>query len=165
MAEAVRWDLEKWGGIEFFHCYTEPFPYPGWMLMRSCARKRDSNVEFSICECASHGRRSKSAHPVRIKEVARSGAIFERTGESGGIQGGTQWLAAPGLMLCAYGRVEGLSRGGAETHSCVKEQPESARGLYDRYSQRAVKSSKERCQVRWQSQAEKNDPQPWALAT
>ena len=58
---------------------------------------------------------------VRIKEVARSGAIFERTGESEGIQGGTQWLAAPGLMLCAYGRVEGLSRGGEGTHSCVKK--------------------------------------------
>ena len=58
---------------------------------------------------------------MRIKEVARSGAIFERTGESSGIQGGMQWLAAPGLMLCAYGRVEGLSRGGEETHSCVKK--------------------------------------------
>ena len=64
---------------------------------------------------------------MRIKEVARSGAIFERAGEARGIQGGMQWLAAPGLVLCAYGRVEGLSRGGEETHSCVQSATVSAR--------------------------------------
>ena len=74
---------------------------------------------------------------MRIKEVARSGAIFERAGEARGIQGGMQWLAAPGLMLCAYGRVEGLSRGGEETHSCVQKRTVSA-SLYTRYSQCGV---------------------------
>ena len=55
LAEAVRWDMGKWGGIEVLHCYTEPFPCPGSMLMRSRYRKRDSIAEFSICERASMG--------------------------------------------------------------------------------------------------------------
>ena len=74
---------------------------------------------------------------MRIKELARSGAIFERTGESSGIQGGMQWLAAPGLMLCAYGRVEGLSVERRRGDPFVrKEVQNDSASLYTRYSQR-----------------------------
>ena len=55
LAEASKWSKEKWGGIEFLLRFTEPFPCPGWMLMRSRYRKRDSIAEFSICERASMG--------------------------------------------------------------------------------------------------------------
>jgi hypothetical protein len=56
LAEAVRWDFEKWGGIEFFLRFTEPFPCSGSMLMRYRPRKWPSYDQFSICERASHGR-------------------------------------------------------------------------------------------------------------